>query len=141
MNGKMKPQHSRNWLRRSMQFSLRTLLLVMTASAVACWWWLRPNSNEEWLVGNQLKLKRQVLLDHEAEPSVSNPWLNVGAWRLYDNRDEMLVDGQYRHGLPHGQWTLYYPNGRKAAQGTVTSGQRAGVWRTWSESGKLVSEV
>jgi len=134
--------HSRqSWLRRCTQFSLRSLLLVMTASAIGCWWWLRPGTREEALANGQLKLQRQVLFDREAKPVTPEPPINVGAWRLYGRRGELLVDGNYRRGVPQGTWTLYYTSGQKAAQGLLVRGQRTGVWRTWNERGRLVSEV
>ena len=48
------------WLRFCSQFSLRTLLAVMTLAAIACWWFLRPQLVEEELAGTHLKLRRQV---------------------------------------------------------------------------------
>jgi hypothetical protein len=114
---------------------------VMTAAALVSSWWRQPATNEEFLANGQLKLGRQVRRDREAKPESPTPWINVGSWRLYDRRDELLVDGRYRNGLPHGRWTLYYSNGQKAAQGALDRGQRTGVWRTWNERGQLVSQV
>ena len=51
------------WPRLFYQFSLRTLLVVMTLAAVACWWLLRPETLEEELAGKYLTLRRQVRVE------------------------------------------------------------------------------
>lgn len=148
------------WLRWVTQFSLRTLLVGTTLAAVACWWWLRPESGTEEFAGGKLKLWRQTRTRQVDTVSVPSPGgisgapgpnavigselaviVMDGAWRLSDENGDLLVSGRYVQDVPQGKWTTWHINGRKAAEGRVNQGVRTGVWRTWHENGKLASEV
>jgi antitoxin component YwqK of YwqJK toxin-antitoxin module len=132
----------RPWWRLLTQFSLRSLLVLTTLAAVGCWWFLRPESHDEALAGGHLKLRRQVRMDRNMQGLEEYPMLrSIGAWRVRDGYGDLLIDGQYKDDLPHGRWTIYYPNGRKAADGQVFSGARTGLWRAWDEQGTLRSEA
>ena len=143
------PPKRRRWLRFITQFSLRTLLILTTLAAVGCWWFLRPEAREEELAGKYLMLRRQIRF--EAVPERGLPQtddeldgsrlVNQGAWRVRDEYGDLLIDGRYADDQPHGKWTIYHVNGKKAAQGAVYRGARTGLWRTWDEEGRLRSET
>src|SRR6476659_1222227 len=42
------------------QFSLRSLVILVTLAALGCWWLIQPQGREEDLAGKQLRLWRQV---------------------------------------------------------------------------------
>ncbi|MDX1945121.1 MAG: hypothetical protein SFU86_06925 [Pirellulaceae bacterium] len=148
-----KPQPRRRWLRWVTQFSLRSLLLVTTVAAGVCWWFWAPKPRVEPLAGGQLQLRRHVRQEAGTNvirvgSMVSGPsaveapiYTNIGGWQLNDEASDPLVSGRFRGGIPSGNWTTWYPDGRVAAQGTVAIGARTGVWRVWDESGTLRSEV
>ncbi len=145
----------RPWWRLLTQFSLRTLLLLVTAASVACWWFLQPQSREEQFEQTPLRVKRQIQL-RKIQP-MSGPSstvsqveiingtafeiINAGRWQLFDQRRNLIVDGRYENDQQHGRWTTYHVNGRKAAQGQMHRGEKVGPWRTWDEEGRLLSEV
>jgi hypothetical protein len=147
----------RPWWRVVTQFSLRTLLLLVTAASVGCWWFLQPKTREEPYLGTPLRLQRQVrLIKFDSQPPKPSPppghevelingqyyeTINAGRWRLQDQRGNLLVDGRYENGQQHGRWITYHTNGRKAADGRMERGAKVGRWRTWDEEGALVSEV
>ena len=145
----------RPWWRLITQFSLRTLLLLVTAASVACWWFLQPKTREEQYGQTPLRVRRQVrLVKHEPEGWQPRPTLdvevingqhfkivNAGRWRLFDPRGNLLVDGRYENGQENGRWITYHVNGRKAADGRMDRGTKVGQWRTWDEEGRLLSEV
>jgi len=138
----------RSWRRTFLQFSLRTLLGVTTLAAVGCWWFLQPKMQEEELAGQYLTLRRQVRPGRDTD---FPPWRTVGRkpselqvseghWQLHSERGNLLVGGRYDRDHPSGKWTIYYTNGRKAAEGPQLAGARHGLWRTWYESGQIESE-
>src|SRR5947209_6716732 len=144
----------RPWWRVVTQFSLRTLLLLVTAASIGCWWFLRPQAREEQYGRSPLRLQRQVRLVkfdpkayHWPAPQVETingqafEIVNVGRWRLLDHRGNLLVDGRYDKGQQHGQWITYHINGRKAAEGRMKRGSKVGPWRMYDEEGRLLSEV
>jgi hypothetical protein len=142
----------RRWFRFLYQFSLRTMLIGMTLAAVACWWFLQPPVQEEEFAGRYLKLRRQVRATRLGDGSTTTDaggWVpvsettftSVGTWQLRDDYEDLLADGRYLNDLPHGKWTLWYPSGRKAAEGEAFRGAKSGLWRVWDEHGTLRSEV
>jgi hypothetical protein len=148
----------RSWWRLLTQFSLRTLLLFMTAASVVCWWMLQPQMRVEQFEQTPLRLRRQVRVElfDPLKPSPTsllplevgidlngNPILivNAGVWRLFDPRGNLLVDGRYKDGRRHGRWITYHVNGRKAVEGRMNEGKKTGRWRTWDEDGQLLSEM
>jgi hypothetical protein len=67
--------------------------------------------------------------------------MNHGSWQLRDEHNYLVAKGTCEADQPHGRWTTYHANGRKAADGQMIHGIRTGVWRTWNERGQRESEV
>ena len=147
-------KHTPEW-HRFLQFSLRSLLIVITLAAVGCWWYLRPEMRQEQLGQSSLRLRREIRqtqmesldapVSETAEVwSVKSNWFaveNVGRWQLFDHGGDLLVNGRYRNGKQHGKWTTYHVNGRKAAEGMMRDGKKVGLWRTWDEDGTVLEEA
>jgi len=145
----------RAWWRFFTQFSLRSLLLLVTAASVACWWFLQPQVREEQFEQTPLRVRRQIRLvkyDPRTMPlppsktteAINGQYyeiINAGRWRLFDQRHNLLVDGRYENNREQGRWTTYHVNGRKAAEGRMLRGEKVGKWRTWDENGRLLSDV
>jgi hypothetical protein len=135
-----------------LQFSVRSLLILMTAAAALCWWFLKPQNRIEPLGYSLLQLRREVRLV-KVDPTMPHQFrqvqnnngqqiavINAGQWRVFNSTGDLLVNGNYAHDKPHGKWTVYHVNGRKAVEGRMVSGRKVGRWRAWDEEGRLVSD-
>jgi antitoxin component YwqK of YwqJK toxin-antitoxin module len=136
----------KSWLRFFYQFSLRSLLIATTVVACACWWYLQPETVDEPLAGDYLKLRRQVRTvlraDAQAKKAAGEPeteTISDGVYQIVDLHDDVLVSGHTVEGRRQGYWTTYHANGRKAAEGKVVGGARQGLWKTWLADGTLIS--
>lgn len=147
----------RRWYMFLLQYSLRSLLIVMTLAAIGCWWFLQPKWGERQIANGKLKLWRQFRTLKVDEVSSSTPPLAInqfvagdeltpgviahGVWRLRDHNDDLLATGRYEEDQPQGKWIIYHVNGLKAAEGEAFQGVKTGLWRTWDEYGNRISEV
>jgi hypothetical protein len=156
----------RRWRQLFLQFNLRSLLGLITLSAVACWWYLRPEIAREELADKYLTRQRQTRLvdpstwtrsaslspaifsrqTYVGPPSMFSGAeklvpVNDGSWQLRDKQNHLLASGSCAAAETHGRWTIYHASGRKAAQGQMSHGHRVNTWRTWDEYGHRESEV
>src|SRR5262245_31191351 len=113
----------RPWWRFFVQFSLRSLLAVITLAAIACWWFLQPQISYTQLAGTPLTISRQVRMIKARPDQLGSPFavelvlskgetfaiVNVGRWQLRDASGDVLVAGHYKDNRPHGKWTVYHP--------------------------------
>jgi hypothetical protein len=140
------------WYRRLPQFSLRSLLIAVTLSAVACWWFLRPEAQLEELAGKRLVRRQEVKtfeiprdpIELGAAASPAGPefaTLFDGQGQVFDEFGGTISTGAYVRNHHEGEWTLYHANGQKAAQGDMLHDARHGLWRVWDPCGNLLSEV
>ncbi len=117
--------------RRWLQFSLRFLLLVMALAAVACWWFLRPESEDLVMAGGAFKVRQQYRMGKGDEQ------IRSGRWLLLDRDDRVRAKGRYAADRPHGWWTVYHENGGKAIQGRCSRGAKIGTWKSWYPTGQI----
>src|SRR5687767_5816902 len=121
----------RRWWHYLTQYSLRTLLALVTLVAVACWWLLIPESREQELAGKYLNLRREVRVNTAASDKLQldddRRYVSHGAWRVRDEYGDLLIDGRYSGNERSGKWTSYHTSGHKAAEGFVDRGVRSGL--------------
>ena len=121
--------------RRWFQFSLRSLLLLTTASAVACAWWLRPAPLKIPLPDGVLIRLEQTR--SSADDSDSPTYVQ---WELRTTEGQRIARGVERDEILHGRLFLYHADGRPAIEGVCNQREPVGIWRSWSPDGKLLSE-
>jgi antitoxin component YwqK of YwqJK toxin-antitoxin module len=87
-----------------------------------------------------------------------------GAWRKLDSLGRIQYEGQFRHGVPYGEFRYFYdtgktrtisqisddgntsktnnfhPNGMKMAEGTYIKKLKEGEWNYYDENGILISK-
>src|SRR5262245_4979923 len=132
-----------------LQFSLASLLVLTTLSAVGLWYWYqRP-----YLVENKIT----SVADPFAAPAgpgkknwdrrdveyVRRVWggktVRHGPMKVYDNQDRLLRLDNYRNGEKHGESIRYEPAGKPSRVETYANGKRHGPSR-WSANGTLIAE-
>ena len=66
-------------------------------------------------------------------------WTPKGELDLQDcknARNRPMLRGTTIDGVPQGDWTWFYPNGKNKRAGTMRDGERHGTWRFWHRSGR-----
>ncbi len=58
-----------------------------------------------------------------------------GVWRHWYRSGQLRVEMHLEGGVPHGDYTLWWENGGKCAEGAFRKGKAEGVWRYWDEDG------
>lgn len=63
-----------------------------------------------------------------------------GAYREYYPNGKLFVEGQFRRGRQHGEWTYYHDNGKINRKATFNDGQPDGVREIYRADGTLVAK-
>lgn len=123
------------------------ILFILTLILVSC-------STEE-ATENKVPLKEEVLI--EIKDGVFTEWYpgktqvkykgaqddeskRNGIWTYYSVNGLELSVTIYEHGLREGFTVVKYPNGRLHYRGEYHKDASVGVWTTYDEKGKLLSE-
>jgi hypothetical protein len=133
-----------------LQFSLTSVFVLMTLSAIGVWYWYqRPYEvkNKEYLVADPFAVPpgpAHSLIRREVE-SVRRVWggktVRHGPRRVYDGEDKLLAVENYRNGQPDGEFIEYHQsNGNKARLTTFVRGEKDGPSRRWNSKGDLIAE-
>ncbi len=86
----------------------------------------------EWYPGKkQIKFKGRQDENHKRD----------GIWTFYSETGNELSVTVYEHGLREGFTVVKYPNGAIHYRGEYLHDQTVGVWTTYDEKGKFVSET
>ena len=63
-----------------------------------------------------------------------------GEWLFYYKNGNLMTKGSFDSGKKIGSWKYFYENGKIHKQHFYDSeGNRSGVWKTFSESGEVLS--
>jgi antitoxin component YwqK of YwqJK toxin-antitoxin module len=112
------------------QLSLRGLFVIITACAVAAWWYGQPEIVEEFYEDGRPKSRAEVIRTPE-DALVKN-----GRWTFWDETGQLRVAGYYRGGKPGGRWRYWHANGQLYAEGYFDDGKLHGPWTQWDERGQ-----
>ena len=63
-----------------------------------------------------------------------------GDWRAYDERGNLKFEGQFRSGVPYGEFTYYYKDGSVKAISVFSGNGRIAYTRAFHENGNLMAE-
>jgi antitoxin component YwqK of YwqJK toxin-antitoxin module len=65
-----------------------------------------------------------------------------GTWReYYDHTGTIMIEEDYEHGVQHGRFVSYHPNGRMLSRGWFCLGSREGYFRVYDEEGQNVRNL
>ncbi|HEY0652219.1 MAG TPA: hypothetical protein VGD65_03785 [Chryseosolibacter sp.] len=68
--------------------------------------------------------------------------LKHGVWReYYDHTGTIMIEEHYNHGIMHGRFTSYYPNGKKFSEGEFFNGSREGYFKIYDEHGQNIRNL
>lgn len=60
-----------------------------------------------------------------------------GVYREFYPNEQLFVEGQFRNGRQHGEWTFYHDNGQLNRKATYNNGQPDGAWDVLRADGTL----
>jgi antitoxin component YwqK of YwqJK toxin-antitoxin module len=63
-----------------------------------------------------------------------------GKWSFYAENGKELSTTMYFHGLKEGFTVVKYPNGALHYRGEYKNDMMVGIWTTYDETGKMISE-
>ncbi len=63
-----------------------------------------------------------------------------GIYREYYPNGQLFVEGQYRKGRQHGEWTYTFDNGQLNRKATFADGQPNGAWEVYRADGTLAAK-
>jgi antitoxin component YwqK of YwqJK toxin-antitoxin module len=65
-----------------------------------------------------------------------------GAWReYYDENGSIMLEENYKHGIQHGLYTSFYPNGQVFSKGQFSNGLREGHFTVYDEQGNNIRNL
>jgi antitoxin component YwqK of YwqJK toxin-antitoxin module len=65
-----------------------------------------------------------------------------GLWReYYDHTGALMIEEMYHHGIQHGRFASFHPNGQVWSEGNFHFGLREGYFRVYDEHGKNVKNL
>ena len=92
---------------------------------------IMPNMYREYFPGKK-QIKMMGPLDDEKR--------RHGAWESFYENGKKNSATYYVNGVKNGHSIVYYPNGGVYYYGEYLKDEKIGVWKTFDEQGKLVSE-
>lgn len=105
---------------------------------------------QERYPNRSIKIERQVTQDADGN------YINHGTWKMWDERQNLVAEGEYRHDLRHGLWTRYHAPGQgdlftKApfnqftapfvSRATFQDGKLHGVWTITDSKNRKLLEI
>lgn len=65
-----------------------------------------------------------------------------GAWReYYDFTGTLMIEENYRHGVQHGRYASFHPNGQIFSEGHFEDGLRQGKFKVYDEQGNNIRNL
>jgi antitoxin component YwqK of YwqJK toxin-antitoxin module len=65
-----------------------------------------------------------------------------GIWReYYDHDGSLMIEEVYSHGIPHGSFASYHPNGQLLSIGEFKNGSREGIFKVYDENGTNIRNI
>jgi antitoxin component YwqK of YwqJK toxin-antitoxin module len=109
-----------------------------------------PEVIEERYPNGTLKVAREVIQDERGN------YVNHGAWKMFNEKGAVIVDGQFYEDQRHGVWNRWYSGGEVAflrqkpfsdfhgpfvSQGIFDSGDLHGAWLVYDAKGRKICEI
>lgn len=95
---------------------------------------VRHEKLEEKFPDGKPRIEREVAIYSD------NNFEADGLFREYYPNGQLFVEGQYRKGRQHGEWTYYYDNGQLNRKANYVDGQPDGQWEVYRADGTLAAK-
>lgn len=66
--------------------------------------------------------------------------INDGDYTEYYRNGNKFAQGTFKMGIHHGKWTYWHENGEQCKQVTFDNGKPDGTWKVYDEQGKLMAK-
>jgi antitoxin component YwqK of YwqJK toxin-antitoxin module len=65
-----------------------------------------------------------------------------GVWReYYDQTGTLMIEEEYKHGIQHGRYASFHPNGQLFSEGNFLDGLRQGHFKVYDEDGNNIRNL
>jgi antitoxin component YwqK of YwqJK toxin-antitoxin module len=82
----------------------------------------------------------QIRIEREVARFSDNHFEADGAYREFYPNGKVFVEGQFRRGRQHGEWTYYFDNGQINRKAVFNEGQPDGAREIYREDGTLLAK-
>lgn len=110
-------------------------------------WQFWKNNQKEMLVSfnkDELKGKWQTWHSNGAkwvEGEFASNTIKTGLWRVWGDKNNLRLQGNYVDNLAQGIWQAWHNNGKLAWKGNYLNGVRLGKWTWWHNNGVKSREI
>ena len=95
---------------------------------------VRRETHQEKYDDGKKRVERQVAYYSD------NHFEADGSYREFYPNEQLFVEGQFKNGRQHGEWTFYHENGQQNRKATYNNGQPDGAWDVFRADGTLAAK-
>ena len=100
-----------------------------------------PNNNSKYssYLAYLKKIYCLIVLSSVCVFSFGQDEINPNGYNaFYFENGKIASEGDFKNGLPEGQWKAYYPSGVLKSVGNKKEGKSEGIWKFYNDEGNLV---
>lgn len=107
-----------------------------------------PNGREKKVryyknTGNQKELTREIFYYESGQKEVEGEFRKGerhGQWTYWYENGNIWSEGEFKNGLSHGYRKVYHSNGKLFYEGKFKNDKPVGTWKFFDEDGRFIKE-